>query len=49
MYDNFFAGFAQSSGMLRASGYQIPPLNLLFSGYQPTFSTFQVQQGNTHS
>ena len=47
-YDNFSAGFAPPSGMLQASGYQIPSPQDWYSGYQPTLIPSQVQQGNIH-
>ena len=40
---NFCAGFAPPSGMLHASGYQIPPPHL-YSGYQPPFMQSQLSQ-----
>ena len=41
------AGFATPSGMLQPGGYQIPPLQHLYSGggrYQPTFTPPQLPQ-----
>ena len=45
-YDNhnISAGFVPPSGMLHASGYQIPYPQHLHSGYQPPFMPTQLSQ-----